>query len=112
MLQILPGLLFTQMPSNATNEPQSSDLQKNSSSAAPSPATQNALDLVRALKAPTDPPHPSGPTKVEIALAAWNNGSFYMPNKSETIVEWTLTRLLKDKAKDPYVNLLWFCGSF
>ncbi|THH28128.1 hypothetical protein EUX98_g6060 [Antrodiella citrinella] len=71
-----------------------------------SSTTQNALDLVRALKAPADPPHLPGPTKIQIAQAAWNNNSFYMPNKAETIAEWILTRLLKDKTKDPKTNPL------
>ena len=69
-----------------------------------SPATQNALDFIRALKAPTDPPRQPGPSKVDIAYAAWHNDSFYMPNKAETIVEWILTRLLKDKGKDACVS--------
>lgn len=70
-----------------------------------SPATHNALDFVRALKAPTDPPQPSGPSKIQIAQAAWKNNSFYMPNKAETVVDWILTRLLKDKGKDLCVLL-------
>lgn len=68
-----------------------------------SPATQNALDFIRALKAPTDPPHQPGPSKIDIAYAAWHSDSFYMPNKAEIVVEWILTRLLKDKGKDACV---------
>lgn len=94
------------MPSAAATVPVPSDLQNIPQSTGRSPATQNALDFVRALKAPTDPPHLLGPTKIEIAQAAWNNNSFYMPNKAETIVEWIMTRFLKDKAKDPCVNPL------
>ncbi|TCD70050.1 hypothetical protein EIP91_005031 [Steccherinum ochraceum] len=86
--------------------PPPSDLQNISPSSRNSAATQNALDFVRALKAPADPPFSSGPSKVQTAKAAWDNNSFYMPNKAETIVEWLLTRLLKDKAKDPAANPL------
>ncbi|KAH8100543.1 Urb2/Npa2 family-domain-containing protein [Cristinia sonorae] len=84
----------------------SSVAQKNPHSAAATNhlATHNALEFVRALKAPTDPPVLPGPSKIDIAEAAWNNNAFYMPNKAETIVEWILTRLLKDRAKDPSVN--------
>lgn len=61
---------------------------------------QNAQDFIRALKASPDPPHAGGPLKVEIARMAWDNQLLYVPNKAETIVDWLLSRLLKDKSKD------------
>ncbi|KAI0082239.1 hypothetical protein K474DRAFT_1586046 [Panus rudis PR-1116 ss-1] len=66
----------------------------------------SALALVRALKAPTDPPTPNGPVKIALASNAWTNSTLYMPNKAETIADWLLTRLLKDKDKDPASNPL------
>ncbi|KAI0963291.1 hypothetical protein AcW1_000407 [Taiwanofungus camphoratus] len=65
---------------------------------------QSAQEFIRALKAPSDPPHAGGPYKVELAQQAWDNASFYIPNKGEVIVDWLLTRLLKDKAKEPSAN--------
>ncbi|KAI0639184.1 Urb2/Npa2 family-domain-containing protein [Trametes polyzona] len=65
---------------------------------------QNAQDFIRALKAPSDPPHPGGPLKIDIATDAWANAQLYVPNKAEAIVEWILTRLLKDKSKDRSSN--------
>ncbi len=61
---------------------------------------QNAQDFIRALKASSDPPHAGGPFKVEIARQAWDNQLLYVPNKAEAIVDWLLSRLLKDKSKD------------
>lgn len=57
----------------------------------------SAQEFVKALKASADPPHPGGPTKLDIARATWDDHSVYVPNKDETIVEWILTRLLKEK---------------
>jgi hypothetical protein len=66
-----------------------------------SPQTaQSSQSFVRALKAPIDPPKPDGPQKVEIAREAWDDTSFYVPSKGEVIVDWLLTTLLKDKAKE------------
>jgi hypothetical protein len=62
--------------------------------------------FVRALKAPTDPPRPAGPLKIEIARGVWDTSSFYVPNKGELIVDWILARLLKDKSKGPKINPL------
>ncbi|KZT74833.1 hypothetical protein DAEQUDRAFT_659162 [Daedalea quercina L-15889] len=59
----------------------------------------SAQDFIKTLKAHPDPPHADGPSKIELAREAWNNAAFYFPNKDETIVDWLLTRLLKDKAK-------------
>ncbi|PIL29586.1 hypothetical protein GSI_08222 [Ganoderma sinense ZZ0214-1] len=65
---------------------------------------QNAQDFIRALKASSDPPHAGGPCKVEIAKQAWDNQLLYVPNKAEAIVDWLLSRLLKDKSKDRHEN--------
>ncbi|KAI0768505.1 Urb2/Npa2 family-domain-containing protein [Trametes elegans] len=65
---------------------------------------QNAQDFIRALKASSDPPHVGGPFKIDIARDAWDNTLLYVPNKAEAIVEWLLTRLLKDKSKDRQSN--------
>jgi hypothetical protein len=58
-------------------------------------------NFVRALKAPSDPPQPGGPYKIETARSVWDDTSFYVPSKGEVIVEWILTRLLKDRTKSP-----------
>ncbi|KAI0359178.1 hypothetical protein OH77DRAFT_1473878 [Trametes cingulata] len=67
---------------------------------------QNAQDFIRALKAASDPPHAGGPLKIDIAREAWENTHLYVPNKAEAIVEWVLTRLLKDKSRDRQSNPL------
>ncbi|KAF7982078.1 hypothetical protein HWV62_30382 [Athelia sp. TMB] len=64
-----------------------------------SEALKSSQSFVRALKAPSDPPQKDGPSKIEIALDAWSDQSFYVPNKGEVISEWILTKLLKDKSK-------------
>lgn len=64
---------------------------------------QSSQTFIRSLKAPSDPPQPDGPTKIEIARDAWNNESFYVPNKGEVTVDWLLSKLLKDKEKELYV---------
>ena len=60
----------------------------------------SAQDLIRALKASSDPPQSGGPHKIQIAREAWDNESLYVPNKAETVAEWLLTRLLKDKDRE------------
>ncbi|TFK90203.1 hypothetical protein K466DRAFT_574360 [Polyporus arcularius HHB13444] len=62
-------------------------------------APQNAQDFIRALKASSDPPQPGGPFKIDIARLAWDDAQLYVPNKSEAIVEWLLSRLLKEKSR-------------
>jgi hypothetical protein len=62
--------------------------------------TQSSQSFVRALKAPSDPPQPEGPHKIDIARITWDDASFYVPSKGEVIVDWLLTKLLKDKAKE------------
>ena len=64
----------------------------------------SAQEFVRALKASSDPPQPGGPTKLELAIHTWHDKSMLVPNKEENIVEWLLTRLLKDKDSNGYVN--------
>ncbi|KAG0697175.1 Urb2/Npa2 family-domain-containing protein [Suillus ampliporus] len=59
----------------------------------------SAQSFVRLLKAPTDPPNPESPPKIEIACAAWDDTTLHIPNKHELIAEFILTRLLKDKSK-------------
>ncbi len=66
-------------------------------------APQNAQDFIRALKASSDPPQPGGPLKIDIARLAWDDAQLYVPNKSEAIVEWLLSRLLKEKSRARYV---------
>ncbi|THH21561.1 hypothetical protein EW146_g35 [Bondarzewia mesenterica] len=63
---------------------------------------QSSQNFVRALKATSDPPNPGDPSKVEIAREAWDSPSFHIPNKGETIVDWALTKLLKDRTRDAY----------
>ncbi|EMD41711.1 hypothetical protein CERSUDRAFT_128752 [Gelatoporia subvermispora B] len=66
--------------------------------------TQSAQAFIRALKAPSDPPEAGGLPKIDIARRAWDDNTFYVPNKAEAIVDWLLTRLLKDKSKARDVN--------
>lgn len=61
----------------------------------------SAQSFVRALRAPTDPPRQGGPSKIDLAGAAWHETSFHIPRKAETILEWCLTRLLKDGTRPP-----------
>ncbi|OBZ79665.1 hypothetical protein A0H81_00560 [Grifola frondosa] len=65
---------------------------------------QSAQEFIRALKAPADPPHAGGPFKIVIARKAWDDPSLYIINKAEVIVEWILTRLLKEKSKERDAN--------
>lgn len=68
----------------------------------------SANDFIRALKAPSDPPHPNGPSKIQIARQAWDNNNLYVPGKAEIIVDWILTRFLKDRTKDRWVQISYF----
>jgi hypothetical protein len=72
----------------------------------------SSQDFVRALKAPSDPPVEGGPTKIDIAEAAWANKAFYVLCKGEVITEWILTKLLKEKDKETCVwnQSLLFCA--
>ncbi|KAF5312634.1 hypothetical protein D9619_003319 [Psilocybe cf. subviscida] len=64
----------------------------------------SSQDFVRALKAAVDPPVSGGPPKIDIALKAWNDSSFYVPSKAEIIADWLLTKLLKEKGKESSAN--------
>ncbi|GBE78138.1 hypothetical protein SCP_0110210 [Sparassis crispa] len=63
-------------------------------------AQSAAQGFIRGLKAASDPPHPGGPLKIELASKAWEDTSLYIPNKAEVIVDWILMRLLKHKSRD------------
>lgn len=63
----------------------------------------SAQDFIKALRAHADPPHANGPSKIEIAREAWESSGIEFPNKDEVVVDWLLTRLLKDKAKTGWV---------
>jgi hypothetical protein len=67
---------------------------------------KSSQDFVRALRSASDPPIAGGPLKIEIAQLAWNNVSFYVPNKAELILDWVLTKLLKEKGKKVCVEVL------
>ncbi|RDB29584.1 hypothetical protein Hypma_015277 [Hypsizygus marmoreus] len=67
-------------------------------------STHSSQAFVRTLKAATDPPTPDGPPKIEIARKSWDDTSFYVPSKAEVIVDWILTKLLKEKANKPSLN--------
>lgn len=62
--------------------------------------TQSSQSFVRALKAPSDPPHAGGQSKIELAREAWDNTEFYVPNKGVIIADWLLSKLLKDKDRE------------
>jgi hypothetical protein len=61
---------------------------------------QSSQDFIRALKAQSDPPSPTLPSKIEIAQLVWNTPAMYVPCKGAVIAEWILTRLLKDKSTE------------
>jgi hypothetical protein len=69
-------------------------------------AVHSPQEFVRALKSVSDPPIPEGPSKLEIAIQAWEDASFYVPRKAEVIVDWILSRLLKDKSRAPCASHL------
>ena len=60
---------------------------------------QSSQSFVRALKAPNDPPNADGPAKIDISREVWEDASFNTQNKAEAIVEFILTRFLKDRGK-------------
>lgn len=61
----------------------------------PSLATSEAF--IRALKGPSDPPALNSLEKVELAAACLDLDSLYVPAKRETITEWALFKLLKER---------------
>lgn len=56
-------------------------------------------DLIRALKAPADPPNGYVVSKIRTASWAWSQSTFYFPNKDQVIADWILARFLKEKDK-------------
>lgn len=60
---------------------------------------QSSQSFVRALKAPIDPPSEGAPAKIDIAREVWNDAPFNAQNKAEAIVDFILTKLLKERAK-------------
>ena len=71
--------------------------------------TLSSQGFVRSLKAASDPPLVGGPSKIEIAQQAWEDASFYVPSKAEVIVDWILSKFLKDKGKEMYGVICFFC---
>ncbi|KAI5992196.1 Urb2/Npa2 family-domain-containing protein [Pisolithus albus] len=63
-------------------------------------APRNIHALVRLLKAPTDPPSPEGPLKIDVANEAWLDTSFGAAKKAEVLVEWLLSALGRDGKRD------------
>lgn len=54
-------------------------------------------DLIRALRAPADPPGGHGFPKIQMAFQAWSQSTLYFPNKDQVIADWVLTRFLREK---------------
>jgi hypothetical protein len=61
---------------------------------------QSSQNFVRTLKSQNDPPAPGGPLKIALAEQAWEDTIFRVPNKEEVIVDWLLTKWLKEKPSD------------
>lgn len=61
---------------------------------------QSSQNFVRTLKSPNDPPVPGGPLKIALAEQAWEDTTFRVANKEEVIVDWLLTKWLKEKSAD------------
>ena len=64
------------------------------------PALASPEALMRALKAPFDPPFEDGMLKIELATEAWRKTSLYVPAKAEVLGEWVLGNLLRNKDKE------------
>ncbi|KAG5341373.1 hypothetical protein C0989_011084 [Termitomyces sp. Mn162] len=62
--------------------------------------------FIRALKAPSDPPAQGGRLKIEIARQIWDDSSFLVPNKAEVVVDWILSKFLKEKDYEITLNPL------
>ncbi|EJD55310.1 hypothetical protein AURDEDRAFT_155547 [Auricularia subglabra TFB-10046 SS5] len=63
-------------------------------------ALDSAHAFIRALKAPTDPPQAENRTKIQLAREAWDS-TLYVPSKSEVLVDWLLSQLLKNQRRVP-----------
>ena len=57
----------------------------------------SAHALVKALKAPTDPPQDGGSTKLEIAIKAIHEKDTYLPNKEQIVLEFILDAWSRSK---------------
>lgn len=67
-------------------------------------ALASSQTFIRALKAPNDPPHLGGPRKIDIAKAAWETPSLYVPRKAGVILEWLIMSFLKTKEPESVGN--------
>lgn len=70
----------------------------------------SAQHLVRAFKAPSDPPVAEGPPKITIAEQAWRDESFYLPKKAEVIGEFILSKFFKERVDGTYVTFTLLTG--
>ncbi|ORX40781.1 Urb2/Npa2 family-domain-containing protein [Kockovaella imperatae] len=68
----------------------------------------SASSLIKALKAPSDPPHPDWPSKIDIALQAWEDQALHLPRKAEVLRDWVLDVLLRPASKShtPHASFL------
>jgi len=60
-------------------------------------SSQSAQTFIRELKSPNDPPVHGGLLKIDLAEQAWNDSSFYIPNKAEVIADWILSKFSKER---------------
>jgi hypothetical protein len=54
----------------------------------PGPSALTGSTLIKSLKSAQDPPTPAGPTKIEIAAAAWADASLVVPRKADVLRDW------------------------
>jgi hypothetical protein len=66
-------------------------------------ALKSSEALIKALKAPTDPPSGTSLLKIELAQKAWDTQSLYVPSKAELLSDWLLAKLLKEKDNERHV---------
>ncbi|WWC65278.1 uncharacterized protein I303_107895 [Kwoniella dejecticola CBS 10117] len=50
----------------------------------------SASALLKSLKSASDPPQPELPLKIDIATAAWQRSSFYIPRKADVLRDWVV----------------------
>ncbi|WRT70797.1 uncharacterized protein IL334_007796 [Kwoniella shivajii] len=65
------------------------------------PAYTSASGLIKHLRAPNDPPQPDLPSKIDIALAAWNDFSFHVPRKADVLRDWVLESWTRNHKGSP-----------
>lgn len=53
--------------------------------------------FIKALKSSTDPPYEGSLAKIELATDALKRSSLYIPAKRETIADWLLSKLFKER---------------